>query len=697
MSRRDEPANCPSPVTGVRRYRGRRLACAIAVLVAASSLRPSIANAHAVFSGSDPSDGESLAAAPAEVNLRFDEAVALTAAKVELRDGKGVVIASNVPAGADIATLGLSFAAPSAATTASTTDTDTTTSASTTATAVSPRTTASASTGTTLHISVPGLANDVYQLRWRLVSADDYHATVGALAFGVGQPVVAGGRTNEESFPSAATVAAGWIDLAAMALLIGALAIWQLVVPAALASLRRPDTVPLADHVTMRLVRLARSAATATIATKAVLLAVTTWTVTRSAGTITVLHALARQARRPSFVLAVIGATAIVVLLRPEGRRRRLAQATRALWCDGLAVALLGLSAQESHLATVRSGARLATVILTFHLLGAAVWVGGVAALMVVVWFVRRPGLHASGIERPLLCAFGPTATASVALLAVTGLYLTGRQVASVDAIVRSLYGHVLDVKLGLAFLAGVVGLVTHRKVRRRAEGFPAPRVLIIEVAIGMILLASAAALVSSPPARGARYVAAATARVVSSVSGTAADLFITTSVSPNQPGRAFVSINVTDTRRPTLGAPTEVDLTWLDAGNAPPRTYAATHVDGTRWQVPGVAIAAPGEAGMTVRVARAGRPDAQFAHAWVVPALPVAVPTTFLSRRPLAPILNVVVLVAITVAGLYLVARRRARTRIVTGLPIPRPADPQVEPLDVPREHLLVSASSED
>ena len=647
------------------------LVVAGAVAVVAFAARPPVADAHAVFVGSRPADGESVPQAPSLLHVTFDEAVTLTGARAELRNGKGDVVAAIPPVGAGD-TLALTFDDSSQ----------------------------SGVRHGAIAVTVPRLDDDVYQLRWRLVSADDLHPTNGALTFGIGQPAVAGGLTNQEPLPSYPVVVAGWLDLLAVAVLVGALGVRELLVPVAVRTMGgvHDDIASCAELVSLRAVRIARVAAGAAIATKLLVLGATAWAAAHLAGAAGIATAIGGQTGRPVFVVTFAGATGIVVVLRPDrGGGTPAPGSMRALTAVAFAVGLLAISAQGSHLAVQRAGSRVASLVLTVHLLAAGVWIGGLIVLGIVIHALRR-GLGAPrAFADALMRAFRVPAAVAVGVLTVTGLHLTGRQVASVDAGLRSLYGHILGGKLLLVVVAGIVGLVTGRRVRGRGPGRPSNGLVALETGVGVVVLAAAAVLAVSPPARGARYETAHSAVAVPSVAGRAADLFVNAAVAPNQPGRAFVNLEVQDTRRPAPGLIVTVEVTVSGPGATPAATYRADRLDLTRWQAAGVTVAGAGTAHLVVTVTRAGLPDARFTHDWIVPAPTVTRPAQLISGRPLAPITDTLAVIGLAVGGGVLWrARRRTRRPVDTlGYSANEPLPP--DGYDRTDDPQLVSSSSKE
>jgi copper transport protein len=132
------------------------------------------------------------------------------------------------------------------------------------------------------------------------------------------------------------------------------------------------------------------------------------------------------------------------------------------------------------------------------HLSAAALWVGGLVQLAVVVW-PAAPELRRSAFLR-----FSRLATVLVALLLAAGIYLSILRLPQVRDLWATGYGHVLLVKLSLVALALAWGAVHHFVAVPRLERDGVlgvlSRSMIGESAVAMSVLLVAAVLVDSKP-----------------------------------------------------------------------------------------------------------------------------------------------------------------------------------------------------
>ncbi len=241
-------------------------------------------------------------------------------------------------------------------------------------------------------------------------------------------------------------------------------------------------------------------------------------------------------------LLRVICSLALAAVL--EAAWRRGAQPTAPLAAVG-AVLFLGLVVSVAAVGHPAAGPLpgLAIPITAVHVAAMAVWLGGLTALLIGVVRSGVPaGQLATALPRYSRLAFG-----SVVTLVVTGVLQSVREVGSPTALVGTTYGWLLLVKLlfvlvllgaagvsrvwvqqhlegprprpgrrtvtAHAFAASEGDLAAEEAAPHRAEPLadaaaqdvrPIRRSVLIEVAIGAVILALSAVLVGTPPARSA-------------------------------------------------------------------------------------------------------------------------------------------------------------------------------------------------
>ncbi|MGZ4777002.1 MAG: copper resistance CopC/CopD family protein [Oryzihumus sp.] len=156
-----------------------------------------------------------------------------------------------------------------------------------------------------------------------------------------------------------------------------------------------------------------------------------------------------------AFGIALV--STLTFLPRPDVRRRRFFIVAVA----GCTLALLVTWAMAGH-AAVGDWNAVATVANVVHTLAMAVWLGGLVLLAVSL----RGHEHRRELAE-VLPAFSRLAFAAVALLAVTGTYMSVREVGSWNALVATTFGHTLLVKLAGVLVLLALGNLARRWVQR--------------------------------------------------------------------------------------------------------------------------------------------------------------------------------------------------------------------------------------
>ncbi|RBY74602.1 copper resistance protein CopC [Geodermatophilus sp. TF02-6] len=481
-------------------HRGRRALVVLLALLGAwlgaGVVTAPPAAAHAELVSSEPADGARLAQAPAQVTLEFSEEVSLGAGYVRVLTSGGQRADAGTP----------------------TVD------------------------GTAVTVALrSGLPDDGYLVTYRVVSADA-HPVSGSTSFvvGDGAPVSAGaaaGSGGTDPVVAAALPVARWVGFAGLALGLGVPVLLLVGWPAGWGSPR------LRRMATAGLVAVAAGAVLA-------FLLQGPYAAGSGLGSIVdpaLLGATASSENGVASLVRVVLAAALALVLRPvwlggtpPGRPQLLAGAA-------LAVALVGTVAAVGH-PVAGPWPALAVASAAVHVAAMAIWLGGLAGLLVGV---LREDAPAAELVRALP-PFSRLAAGSVTALVVTGVVQTVREVGSPAALVTTTYGWLLLAKLVLVLvLLAVAGisrvwvqqhLGVHRPrpaPRRRvtahafaaatAAGDPGAdpvvaaaagaraevqaaaaaaerpalrRSVLVELSIGVVVLALSAVLVGAPPAR---------------------------------------------------------------------------------------------------------------------------------------------------------------------------------------------------
>ncbi|MFB6616296.1 copper resistance CopC/CopD family protein [Streptomyces sp. NPDC085524] len=415
-----------------------RLALVLAALLATLFTAAAPATAHAALTASDPKDGAVVATAPAQVTLSFSEQVAMGGDSIRILDPQGKRV--------DTGEL---------------------------------RDLCSGNTvryGTALR---SGLPNGTYTVAWQAVSADS-HPISGAFTFSVGAP-----STTTVKLP-AQQAGGGPVGIAYGIARYAAYAGFTVLVGAAAFILlcwrRGAAQRPLQKLVV-------RAWVTLTTATLVMLVLRTPYTGSgkfADAFDLDGLRAVLTTKTGASLVsrLLLLGAAAlfIAVLLGVYARRQQDSATTAEGSADdaegtrdtddltfGLAiggtVVSAGIAATwalAEHASTgIQPGIAMPADIL--HLLAAATWLGGLAALLIALHKVP-------GVERAAVRRFSRVAFVSVLVLAVTGVYQSWRQVGSWSALTGTDYGRLLLVKVGLVAVLIALAYVSRKWTGRLAD-----------------------------------------------------------------------------------------------------------------------------------------------------------------------------------------------------------------------------------
>jgi copper transport protein len=390
-----------------------RAALLVAVLALAGvGVLASPAAAHALLERSSPAPGASLPRAPHQLLLFFTEAPDPSLSTASLLNSAGQAVPG----------IGKPAAAPGDA--------------------------------QELRATLPRLTRGVYTVNWRTVSKVDGHITSGSFAFGIGarpaqgaSATQAGGQASSAGSTSGlAAVAGQWLLYWGLALLASAGATGMLVfnwrLPARAGLVIAAGWLYAATGVLFMI--LAEQAAAGVPFGE--LFRATT----------------GRSLLAQAAAVAVCGVPALYAARRPAGPRLAL--------LGMAAAAALFVHAQAGH-AEAQSSVRLLNVAdLWLHMLGAAVWVGGLIWLLLGLRGLR-------GTERAIAVRrFSQLALAAVAVIAVTGVLRAVPETGSVGALVSTSFGIVLLVKSGIfASLMAVAWRNRYRLVPAVARSAPAP------------------------------------------------------------------------------------------------------------------------------------------------------------------------------------------------------------------------------
>lgn len=391
-----------------RRHGLQRLVLLGAVLVLLVLGGAGPASAHAALRDTDPADGTVLKSAPRHITLTFTESVGLLDDSFRVLDPDNHRLrtgeAQHAPDGSD-----------------------------------------------TARVTLPAkLAQGTYVVAWRVVSADS-HPVSGAFTFSVGKPSPTAAALDPAPVENPATTSlyniARYLSYLAVALLIGTAVFVLACRPQDPGPLRKPLVAGwwtlLASSVALLILRAPYETGTgpATALDPSSL----THTLTTRPG----LVLLTRLA-----LLPLVAVFLVRLSRRGDGQVSRLLMALGGTLAVGLS---LTWAAAEHASAGIQ--VPLAMTSSALHLLAMAVWLGGLTALLTLLY--RGVPVPGSAVTR-----FSRLAFTSVTVLVVTGVYQSWRGLGSWNALTDTSYGRLLTVKL-----AAVVLLLTAAGWSRRWTG----------------------------------------------------------------------------------------------------------------------------------------------------------------------------------------------------------------------------------
>nr|WP_240981334.1 copper resistance protein CopC [Streptomyces sp. N502] len=384
------------------------LLVAVLVLLLLGGAAP--ASAHAGLSGTDPRDGSVLDAAPRHLTLTFTESVGLLDDSVRVIDPKNRPVDTGEAAHAD-------------------------------------------DSADTVRVGLPAdLADGTYTVAWRVVSADS-HPVSGAFIFSVGEPsATTAAVTAPTEDPATASLynIARYAAYGGLALLIGVAVFMSAVLRGPTDALRKllPAAWLTLVVSTAALLLVRGPYERGTGLTDAIDPTVLSATLTTRPG----LALLAR--------LALLAAALFLV-------RRSARRTTHPAPGVALSVALAVTWAASEH-ASAGIQVPVAMTSAVLHLLATAVWLGGLTALLTVLY--RAP----HDLTLATVTRFSRLASASVIVLTVTGVYQSWRGLGSWYAFTGTTYGRILLAKLAAVALLLAAAGFSRRWTRRWAAGEPA-------------------------------------------------------------------------------------------------------------------------------------------------------------------------------------------------------------------------------
>jgi len=622
----------------------RKIYLTVIVILLMTGIAPSLVMAHASLVRSDPADNANLAESPREIRLWFNEPISSQFSLAQLLNVQAQPV--------EISGIRVDPADP-----------------------------------TLMILTLPELSPGIYSVRWKVLSEADGHFTQGTLVFGVGEQTDLSGVAIPEAEVSLPLIEVflRWFNFGTLLALVGSIVVLYSVLaptdaqPETIAHIRRA-----AQH---RVIILATgcSALAMVIGIGLLLWQVSTLidTLPSDVSFLAVGWQLTTQTRwgilwlvRQSTFLAMTWL--LLRLHRPFRYFSTPIPTVSHVLLALLLLILLTVQALTGHAAALTPNTALAIVVDMLHLLGASMWVGGLLALVIsLLPLLRREKAEFANLVRTSWRPFSSLAAISVGVLLATGLYNTGRQVASIDALTTTLYGQVLLGKVGLMALVGIFGLLNSILLHpwlatplawllRRPSGWTPlslnrlPALVLAEATVGVLVLLATGIVTASPPAKGPEFeVSPEDIPII--VNQTVDDMLITFAAKPNRPGQNIFSVRAVSSRRPPPAETLRVILRFTFLGQEMGLTSVdAVEIEPGLYQVGGNHLSLAGPWQVQVVVRRRGIEDTVAQFNWVVAppgkARPVIISNHSLeSPLTIAAALSLMMLVLITVAWVWL------------------------------------------
>lgn len=637
------------------------LVCLLSLMIAQAGF------AHAMLIKSEPQDHATLAEPPAQIRMWFSEDVNVDLSNVTIMGGGGQDI-GPVLLGAD------------------------------------------PQQSTLVIANIPKLAPGVYTVAYQVVSKMDGHKNEGSIVFGVGQPVTSaspgmgmGSTSQQPASTPLLGVILRWLTFIAFACVTGAFVVMIAVLTPSLIS-RNEDPVirvlqynarqrVLALTVLIGGVALLFSTGFLVWQIMDILASMPGGTTMVEVGNRLLMHSrlgtlwFIRQALLVVIILIASAAYRIGQNAHPDSSQADIYKTAaakkvlRLLALGGiLTVALMISQSLTSHAVTAKTRTISAVALDTIHLLAVGAWLGGLLSLRIGLSpLIQKRKEDFVRLTRATWSPFSIVAVLSVTTLFASGLYATGVEVASPNAMLTTAYGDLLMVKILLFLIVGLFGLVNSmllhpelfsplwRLLRRPADWTPLslkrmPLVTVAESSVGLAVLFIVGYLVATPTANGPEYRYAGYQQP-NPLTQAAGDLSVTLAVQPNKAGSNTFNIRVSG---PQGAAPLQIArliLRYKYQGESmgDQSVDAMPMGDGT-FQLQGDQFTMVGPWGVDVVVRRLGVPDSTAHFDWVVPPVgqPLMVPN--LDWQPVLTNAGVAILACVFLGALGLLALQRTR-----------------------------------
>lgn len=472
--------------------RALRLLLVAVGFVIAGVITASPASAHALLTGSSPTNSETLANAPTQVVFSFSENVTLDLGYVKMVDAKGASITTSKPSHPQ-------------------------------------------GDGSKVAVTLPtDLADGGYIASYRVVSADS-HPIVGAISFAVGaaappQIGSSGALTNAtdtDPWVSALYPVVRWVGYLGLAGLIGSMAFAGFIYP----PIRRSARL-------RRFTWIAFDAAIISTVLGALFQGIYGAGRPLSGlldGNLISATLETNLGRMYALRLVVLGFAGVTIWewLSAAAVSRWVTYAASTMLV-GLTLAIAG----GGH-APIGSWGFLGLISDSLHLVAMGVWIGGLGVILACLTRDTEGAKLTAAMQR-----FSQIALWCVVIIIVTGTFQAWREVGTLAALFSTTYGWLVVAKVSGLIVLVALAYFSRTWVQRRSFDPPPVatlrRTVTMEAAVALVVIGLAAVLVSEPPAKEV-YVAAASV----SSSFTNGDRAAVT-VTPARAGTNSVQVKIT-------------------------------------------------------------------------------------------------------------------------------------------------------
>lgn len=609
-------------MTGRRTRFGGRLAAILLVTAVAVSLAAPGASAHGFLERSEPPNGGMVAVGRTSLTLWFSEPISADASNFELQtlDGirAGISVSMSTAGGRGV-----------------------------------------------VEVETEPLLKATYLLDWAVLSLVDGHPYRGSVLFGVGaRPEVV--PSTGDTLPGTPSLLMRWLDLSALMLAVGALAVSGRVLGSMGAAGEAPGRRARYIGAMAAGVGVVTGAITAFLRVPRGGRDLRGWfEATWSTMTSTDWGRL--------WLGREVGLLVLVLLLWSLARHRSASDGRWPVAVLALAAVIM-LESWAGHASTLSRQSELAGLASASHLAAAGIWAGGLAVLLTCLLPMMRRNPDSRG---PMLASvwkkYSPMAGIATVVLLATGVYESGRHLPDLGSVFSTVYGGAVGAKVvllvGALLLAGFNTLLVNPHLAApvgrflgRPDGW-APvslrrftSVVTVEAIVLVVAVGAGALLTSVPTAREIDLAA----RETGPRSLNAEGLFTTFEVVPAGVDQSRLIVRTSATVKPGPGPVSGIDVLLVAPAGATTVT-TLNQIEPGRFEKE-TAKLTPGSWEASVEVHRENAADAVMPFQWDVPI------TSPEGARPLEIVATALaVLLLAALVGAIRFTRRRPQDAVET------------------------------